>query len=633
MQMNRRDVLLGFAFLGAGFAVPALAEETGPRLKLRLLETSDIHTAVMDWDYYRAVPDISMGLVRTASLLRTARSEVTNSVLFDNGDLIQGNPLGDYLARPGGLPDGQLHPMVACLNALSVDAATLGNHEFNFGLPFLERSLKGATFPFVLANVDRADGSAFLPKTAVIERTFVDESGARQTLKIGLIGFTPPQIMAWDKGNLDGKLVVADIVETAQKHIPALRAKSDIVIALCHAGMTSAKRQLNEENAALHLAAVPGIDVIFTGHSHRVFPGPDYAHLEGGDIARGALDGVPAVMPGFWGSHLGVIDLDLVRTKDGWRAADFKAEARPIATRVEGKLTSTVPQDQAIKDLIAPVHEATKAWVETPVGTFAKPVDSFFVWTGLDTANAIVHAAQLAYGRKLVADAGLGDLPLLSAAAPFKVGYTPDAFIDIPAGPVALRSIANLYIFANLLVVVKVSGANVIDWLNTSARVFAQVAADATGPVALLDPRVPSYNFDVIAGLTYEIDLTQPVGRANRAVNVRYQDRPIDPKQMFLVVTNNYRSDGGGQFPGLDGSATVLRAPDLNRDAVLEWVRGQAEVTPPDIRPWRFAARSTKAEVEFETSVHAIERLAEVSGLKRVDGARPGYAKVRMTIG
>jgi len=642
MRPTRRDILGSVAWLTASAAAAraeaAEAAATGaPRLALRLLATSDLHMAVMDWDYYRARTDVTMGLARVASLIARARAERPNTLLFDNGDLLQGNPLGDFVARPGGLADGATHPIYRVMNAMGYDAATIGNHEFNFGLDFLERSLKGAGFPQVSANILRSDGSNFLPPTAVLERSLVDEAGIARVIRIGVIGFAPPQIMIWDKSRLEGRLRTDDIVAAAEKHLPALRANCDVVVALCHAGMSSAHREIGEENAALHLAAVPGIDVVVTGHSHRVFPGPDYATLAGADAVRGTLAGVPAVMPGFWGSHLGVIDLTLTRVGERWTIADFAAEARPIARRDGNTVVPLVEVDAKVAALIAPEHEATRAWVDQPAGRFAEPVHSYFVWTGLDRPSAVVNAAQLDYVRPLLAGTDLAGLPLLSTAAPFKTGYTPDAYIDIAAGPVALREVADLYVYPNTLVVVKVTGAVVREWLEHAARVFARLTPGAEEVQSLLEARVPSYNFDTFAGLTWTIDPSKPPrtdaeGRivtpsSGRIADLQWQGRPVAPDQPFLVVTNNYRADGGGHFPGLGSEAIVLRAPDGNRDVILRWVAARDAVQPPHDRPWRFAPLGRRTTVAFDGSPAARTKLAEVPGLREIESKRAGWAR------
>ena len=637
MRLTRRTILGSVAWLSASGAARATAPSEAAKVTLRLMATSDLHMAVMDWDYYRAKPDLSMGLARVASLVKAARAEVPNALLFDNGDLLQGNPLGDYVARPGGLAEGAVHPIYRVMNAMGYDAATIGNHEFNFGLEFLERALKGSAFPQVSANIRRADGSPFLPPSVLLERRVVDARGESHDLRIGVIGFAPPQIMIWDKSRLEGKITASDMVEAAERIVPELRTRCDVVVALCHAGMSAAKREVGEENAALHLASVAGIDAIVTGHSHRVFPGPDYATLPGADAVRGTLGSAAAVMPGFWGSHLGVIDLTLAREEGRWRVVDRVAAARPIAKREEGRTVALAENDPEIVRLIAPEHAATRAWMDQPAGRFAAPVHSYFVWAGFDRAGAIVNAAQLDYARPLIAGTEYADLPLLSAASPFKVGHTPDGFIDIAAGPVALRDVADLYVYPNTLVVVKVSGAIVREWLEHSARVFARITPGAEGPQALLEPRVPSYGFDVISGLTWAIDLSKPPrtdgeGRivtpgSGRIVDLLWQGRPVTADQSFLVVTNNYRADGGGKFPGLGSGAIVVRAPDGNRDVVLRWVGNREAVDVPAAQPWRFAPLGRRTTVAFDSGTAARGRIGDVAGLREIASTRDGYAR------
>lgn len=631
---SRRDFLGAAALLGASGLHPALAAT--PRLRLAILATSDLHMALTDWDYYKARPDPTTGLSRVATLIAAARKSFANTLLVDNGDLLQGNPLADQIAR-GGLADGSIHPAYRVMNALRYDAATLGNHEFNYGLDFLERALRGSAFPQVSANIRRADGSTFLPATAILARRFVDEAGTAHDLKIGVIGFAPPQIMIWDKSNLEGRLATDDVIEAAERHVPALRAACDVVVALCHGGVGGGPRRTGEENAGLHLAEVPGIDVVVTGHSHRVLPGPDFSGQSGVDAVKGTLAGKPAVMPGFWGSHLGIVDLGLVRDGDRWRIADFACEARPIARRDGQKTIALVEPDAEVERLVRPEHEATRTHVDQPAGRFARSIDSYFVWTGRDPATTLVNRAQTDYARRLLVGTEYEKLPLLSAMAPFRAGYTPDSWIDIPAGPVALRQVADLYAYSNTLVVVKVTGALLREWLEHAARVFARIVPGAAEVQSLLEPKIPSYNFDVISGLTWTIDVSRPPrtdaqGRivtpeGGRISDLKHEGRPIDEAAEFLVVTNNYRADGGGGFPGMGGDRVVLRAPDGNRDVVLKWVMEQGQVTVPDERPWRFAALGKPTTVAFDGAPQARTRLAEAPELREIAAVREGWAR------
>ena len=642
--LTRREwVRKAGAFAALAAAAPAKASEPAVSLSLRLLETSDLHMFVLDWDYYGAKPDETVGFVKTASLIEAARAERANTLLFDNGDFLQGNPLGDWAAAGEPPSDEHPHPIVKLMRELRYDAAGLGNHEFNYGLPFLEASLARSPFPFVCANITRTNGVSFLPPTAVLERKFRDAAGGEQILRIGVIGFVPPQILVWDKSRLEGRIETSDIVAAARRYVPDLRARCDVLVALCHAGISAAPYVEGMENAALHLAAVPGIDVIFTGHSHRVFPGKDYQGLAGVDAVAGRLAGVPAVMPGFWGSHLGIVDLDLKREDGAWRVEKATCEARPIYKRDAGKVVTLVGNDKAVETGIAPAHQATLAWVERKVGELASPVHSYFVWAGYDPASALVNAAQVEYARPLLKGTRGEGLPLLSFVAPYRAGYTPDSFIDLPAGAVPLREVADLYFYgSNTVAAVRVTGEQILEWLEYAARVFNQIDPSKSEPQALIDKHFPSYNFDIMSGVAYRIDPTQPprydsAGKLNasarRIVDLTFEGSPIDLKREFVVVGNNYRLDGGGGFPSLKGAENVLRAPDPNRDAVLAYFRMHEKVSAPNAGPWRFVGQPGAPTVWFDTSRKAAERLADAPGVTALGDGEPGYLRVGIKLG
>ncbi len=619
------------------------------RVRLRLLETSDLHMFVHDYDYYQDRQDNTVGLAKVATLITTARAEAVNSLLFDNGDIIQGNPLGDYMALSGHLSAAHGHPMIRAMNRLGFDAATIGNHEFNYGLEFLDTVLGGAAFPFVCANIETAAGASFLPPTTVLERDLVDEDGTMHRLRIGVIGLVTPQIMIWDKARLEGRITAGDIVDAAARHVPALRRRCDLVLALCHAGISDAPRRGGEENAALHLAAVPGIDAIFAGHAHRVFPGPDYATLAGVDCARGTLGGVPAVMPGFWGSHLGMIDLMLehdaasAAATPAWRVTDFHVEVRPIYRRAGRDALPLAVADPAVLADVTPEHQATLRWMEQPVGRSTVPINTFFSLLGNDAALTLVNDAQAWYARPLLAATGHADLPLLSAASPFKAGGTgPDSFVDIPAGPLDMKDMANLYMFANTICALKVSGIELHEWLERSCAVFNQIDPADPNPQELAAPRAASYLFDTIAGLTYEIDLSQPARYdrdgvlvrpdACRIVALAHQGRAVLPQDSFIVVTNNYRADGGGAFPGTGGGHLVLQAPDLNRDVIVRYVMQHPEVTPVPTPIWRFRPLGHRVTLAFNGTAETERHLSRQPGVTRLGDGTGGFIRYGLSL-
>lgn len=638
MILPRRHVVAG----GLATAMAARPAAAAGRVKLRLLETSDLHMYARDFDYYHDRTDPTVGLSKVAGLIGIARKEATNTLLFDNGDIIQGSPLGDYIARPGGLRPGAAHPFLKAMGALRYDAATLGNHEFNFGLPFLEQSLRAAPFPFVCANLKRVSGKSFIPPYRVLTRAMHAEDGTAHTLRIGVIGFVPPQIMVWDKTKLTGHVTTDDIVETAEQMVPALRKQCDILIALSHAGISAAPRAHGAENASLYLAKVPGIDVIFNGHSHRVFPSPDYAGLQDVDAVRGTLAGIPAVMPGYWGSHLGKIDLVLEQAGASWKIADFKAEAQPIYRRDGATVVSLAQPDKKIESAIQPEHEATRAWVGRPVGRITGRLTSYLALVGDNAVMDLINRAQIDYTRPLLAGTPHAGLTILSAAAPFKSGgLAPDNYTDIAAGPVALRDVADIYIYPNTLAAVRITGATVVEWLESASNVFLQADPALRTAQPLIDKKFPGYNFDTISGLTWEIDLTQPRrymgGKlvnpdSHRIRDVRFEGQPLDMAREFVVVTNNYRADGGGGFPGLGGDTVILRAPDANRDSLVRYFERNKDVAVPSIPSWRFAKQAEPLVLRFDTAPAAKDLLAGRPDLTWVGPSERGWDLFELTV-
>jgi 2',3'-cyclic-nucleotide 2'-phosphodiesterase/3'-nucleotidase len=346
-------------------------------------------------------------------------------------------------------------------------------------------------------------------------------------------------------------------------------------------------------------------------------------------------------MPGFWGSHLGIIDLMLEQQAGRWRINNFHVEARPIYQRDGGKILALAEPDTQIAAVFAKAHVQTREWVNEPIGETQTPIHSYFVWAGIDRPTELINKAQLDYGRSLLQGTALSALPLLSAAAPFRVGYTPDAYIDLKAGPIAIRDAANMYIYSNTVSIVRVNGAVLKEWLEHSARVFHRIDPELQDAQALLDPRVATYNFDVIAGLEYEIDLSQPqrtdasgrvaMAQAHRIKNLLHAGRQVDPEQDFLVVTNNYRAGGGGRFPFLDGRNIVLNDATTNRDALIEFIRKSSKLSVISETPWKFSFGGS-CKVWFDSAVSSRVHMAESPKLSLRGPGREGYLRYELQL-
>lgn len=614
-------------------------------IHLRLIGTSDLHTNIFPYDYYRDRPDPTVGLAMTAALIAAARAEAVNTILLDNGDVIQGTPLGDYAANVFERDRNAIHPMIAAMNELDYAAGTLGNHEFNYGLDLLDNAVRSANFPLVNCNVLKPGGEFYFKPWIILERSLTDEAGAPQPLKIGIIGFVTPQIVQWDKSHVSGRALTTGIVEAARKYVPTLRQLgADLVIALCHSGISRKQPMPGDENAALALAQVGGIDAILTGHQHLLLPGTDFEGIDGVDAARGALNGIPSFMPGFWGSHLGVIDLNLTKGDQAWRLARSSVAVRPIYTRNGESLEPTVEPDKRLLDVARSAHEATLAYVRSPVGEIASPINSYFALVADDPAVQIVNSAQMWYAKGLAETVpALAGLPILSAAAPFKCGGRggPDYYTDVAAGPVAIKNVADLYVYPNGLWVVKISGATVAEWLERSVSLFLRIDPKSRAPQPLLDAAFASYNFDVIDGVSYAVDVTEPArydtegqlvhSDSRRIVDLKFGGEPIDPKQDFLVVTNSYRASGGGTFPGCDGSTVVFEAPDIIRDILVRYIVETGHVDPKSDGNWRFLPWPAEATVTFLTSPAAATAPPPAGVAVALLGPAPGgFAKYRI---
>ncbi len=613
---------------------------TAARLSLRLIATSDLHACLLPYDYCANRPVIGRSLSDISRQIALARAEVPNSLLFDNGDFLQGNPLADYVATAR--RRRRAHPVITAFNTLGYDAVTLGNHEFNYGLRFLRSALSQAQFPVVSANIATKLGKSpsrdetFVPPFTILTRRVTDQEGCLHTLRIGVIGFAPPQIEVWDRDHLQGQIRMRDIIASAKAWLPRLRALgADVIVALAHSGIGALEAEDGMENAATALAALPEVDAVIAGHCHLTFPGPGIAGRPGVDPVRGLLAGKPAVMPGHSGSHVGVIDLALTRTKHGKRrwvvaAAETQVGLRPsLAPAVPASsLTASVlphPSLLPLRHAIAKDHRATLAWSRRIVGQTQVNLGTHFATCAPNAALDLIAAAKADYARLALEGTAWADLPLLASAAPFRAGGRGGAanFTDIPAGPVRMRNLSDLYIFPNMLVVLSLTGAQVADWLEQSAALYHQIQPGDTD-AALHDVAVPSFTFEAIPGLAYAIDLSQPArfdpeGRlinrhANRIVGLTRNGKRVDPDERLLLVTNNHRASLATSGPGEDKPALVLADGALMQTVLANYIRRQGVVGTPPQRNWHFLPMPGTT-VRIATGVGAEAYLHDIAGL------------------
>ncbi|KLR74447.1 2', 3'-cyclic nucleotide 2'-phosphodiesterase [Geobacillus sp. T6] len=650
------SVVLALGLLAPAVLPTAAGAEDRDVVKLRILETTDVHMNLVNYDYFKDSPTNEFGLSKTARLIEQARAEQPNTLLFDNGDLIQGTPLGDYVAKVKPLQDGEVHPAVKLLHLLKYDAATVGNHEFNYGLDFLNEVYDDAKLPIVNANVYRDDHDQnpdndvnYFTPYQILAKEVVDEDGEKHTLKIGVIGFVPPQIMDWDKANLQGKVIAKDIVQSAQKYIPKMKAEgADLIVVLSHSGIETGGNSPNMENASYYLTQIPGVDAVLTGHQHKKFPAlpgttPDFPDGNGINNETGTINGVPVTMPGAWGDTLGVIDLTVEQIDGKWKVTQAKAQLRPVYDKATK--TPLVDSDPAVEQAIQAEHEATIQYVRSPVGKTTSPINSYFALIKDDPSVQIVTNAQKWYVEKMLKGTKYEGLPVLSAGAPFKAGGRGGAsyYTDIPAGEIAIKNVADLYLYPNTVYALKITGAELKEWLEWSAGQFNQIDPNKTDVQPLVNNDFPTYNFDIIDGVMYEIDVTEPAKydknqnvinpNANRIKNLKFEGKPVTPNMEFIVATNNYRATTNRIInPG--GKKTILAAPDENRQVIIDYIRENGTINPSADGNWRFAPVKGKAPVTvtFESSPEAQKYLPQDGSIRYVAALPSGFAQYEFAL-
>ncbi|SDL74327.1 bifunctional 2',3'-cyclic-nucleotide 2'-phosphodiesterase/3'-nucleotidase [Romboutsia lituseburensis] len=612
-----------------------------PTVDFRIMATTDLHANIMDHDYYTDTPNQNLGISKIATLIKDAKAEIDkngngndkidNALLVDNGDTIQGNPLATVYAMNSETKTkpGEKYPAYEALDILEYDAGTLGNHEFNYGLDFLKQITDKSVMKtdIINANVLNTDGTnAFNPYKVVTEEV-VDSNGNKQTIKVGITGFVPPQILNWDKQNLEGKVKVEDIKTAADKVTKTLKEKEgvDIVVALAHSGTGDDDKHVeNSENAAYQLTKVDGIDVVVAGHSH--------------STAIAQKNGVQLVQPSNWGKELGVVDLKLTQKDGKWGVVDEESsvERRNVDGKVYGTAKDPIRVGKAaVNDTritesasLKAAHEATVKYVNSGVGKTTKDLNSFFSLVADNASVELVANSQKSYVEKIMKQGQTElqpykDLEVLSAAAPFKAGgrefNDPTNFVDIKAGDLKIKDLSNLYIYDNTLTVVKLNGEQIKEWLEMCAGMFNTIDPNSKTEQELFNHNYRSYNFDSIEGLTYEIDVTKPAkydkdgktvnANTSRITNLKFKGKDLDPKQEFLVATNNYR--GSGTFPGVRDGQRVYESAYENRETIVDYIKEQGAITPSVDNNWKIKSVDSDAKVVFTSHENGKNYLSE----------------------
>ncbi|BAL86510.1 putative 2',3'-cyclic-nucleotide 2'-phosphodiesterase [Actinoplanes missouriensis 431] len=580
--VSRRSVLAASAATVAAPLVFSEAAQAGghkpsaPKsYRLTVLGTSDTHGNVYNWDYYKdAEYDDSahndIGVAKLAALVTKLRKEATGPVLvLDAGDTIQGTPLATYYAKQEPITaTGEKHPMARAMNVLDYDAVTLGNHEFNYGLPLLNLWIRQLGFPALAANAIsvKTGKPAFTPY--IIKKVSLGRHAP--TLRVGILGLTNPGSTIWDRANVEGKIKFTDMIASAAKWVPIMRARgADVVLISAHggdSGTSSYGDELPNENpTALIAEQVPGIDAILFGHAHREVPQRFVTNLKTGKQ-------VLLSEPSKWGQRLTKMDFDIVRDRGRWT----------ITTSAATMLnTNTVEADPKVLAVVRKQHEKTVAYVNQVVATSTETLSAESSRYEDTPILDYINKVQTDTVTAALAGTSYASLPVLSIAAPFSRTAV------FPQGDVKIKDVAGLYIYDNTLEAVVLTGLEVKAYLEYSAKYFVTLAPDApVNTETISDPSVPDYNYDVISGVDYDIDISKPVGSRITRLQIAGVDVAADAQ--FVVAVNNYRRSGGGSFPGIV-KTQVYNAQQEIRQLLIDWAQAKGSINPADffVKNWQ----------------------------------------------
>jgi len=549
-MLHRRSLLralaAGLTFVAAGSCVSAPLLQAPETLDLVVAATTDVHGYIRGWDYYTGVSDTLRGLTRAATIIDSLRRYSSPTpVVVDAGDVLQGTPLAYVAAR---IDTTMPHPVILAMNAVQYDAAVIGNHEFNYGVATLDRAVRQADFPFLAANVYTPDGRQPYRPWAV---------STRRNVKIAIVGATTPGSNLWDRDNLSGRLVVRDIVPDVRTAVRDARdAGASVVIVLLHSGLDepssydTVSTNVGSENVAARVAReVRGIDLIVYGHSHK-------------EMRDTVIAGTLLMQPKNWATSVAVAHLGLERVNNRWRVRTKRSTVVQSARHVESPRVIAA---------VAEGHRAAIAYANTTIGTtsVAWRADSARV---VDTPliDFILETEREASGAQLASTAA----------------FSLDA--SLAPGPITVARLAALYPYDNTLRAVKITGEQLRAYLEQSARYFkpnAQGSAD-------IDPAIPGFNYDIVKGVDYTIDVSRPIGE--RITQLSFDGRPVAPTDTFTMALNNYRQTGGGGFAMLRGAPVVYDKQLEIRQLLIDEVKRKGTLVPVDyFHPnWRIVPQS-----------------------------------------
>lgn len=593
---------------------------------------------VSGWDFARGKHIPNIGLAGLAHRIEALRSDAPLSIYVDNGDFSQGTLFADWHVTEWRFGRSHPHPMLTALKSLDCDAIGLGNHEFDYGMEYLLALCEQSEIPIHCSNLQDLQTGAPPPSvhySTMVERRTIDADGNDIPIRIGLLSVLPPQTEIWNRPALAGRYTLRPMEQVLREGVITLKAAgADLVIGLCHSGVANEAHPSVAENQVVRFARIEGLDALVAGHSHGVFPSDVHESLEKADLASGTIYGKPVVMPGSMGSHLGQIDLTLRHSLDtGWQV---------LAGRGQLHLSEALPDTEggwSLPASISALQQQCEIWAEKPMGHTQIAIQNHFDHVKTGSASPLLGKVMIHEIGSLAEKAGVADIPMLAAVAPLNGGSLlgHEVSIDIAPGPIRRADAAMLFPFPDRVCAIMTDGEGLYRWLERAAASYAQLVP-AEQDQDLLGPNWIGHHFDIIYGLNYCFDLSQPAvfdgSERSRVTNVYWQGKPLDPSQKFLLVTSEYRANGSGDYPGSGPDSIFLTSELTCSEALEKYLSETGEITDVDDDPifelCDIDGASVLLEIETKGSMLPPPNL---EGLQRIDDASSSSVRYRLTFG
>ena len=612
-------------------AAPAGRGEGCDLAQLRLIATSDLHGQLLSYDYFANRNMFGTGLAQIACLIEAARAGAPQSLLLDNGDFLQGSALVE--PPPAGRRNKRgINAAITAFNTMRYDAVSLGNHEFDFGLKHLASALQGADFPLLSANLVTKLGATppedqgVVPPYALLRRELTTASGEVYPITIGILGLSPPETIRWNQRHLSARLRSRPMEEAAEAFVPLMRQKgADLVICLAHTGVPQPGRSPHSEALAGRIAAIDGVDAVIAGHTHLFWPDP--RAQQGAEGGYGHIGGKPVVQPGQQGNALGLIDLWLRRKGEGWEPARSEVRMIEATEAVAAKPARALRlAAEPLRQALAADHRAALSSMRIALGESQVPLHSWFALVAESDALRLVAAAKTEHVTRRLAEKGQLDAPVIACVNAFRCGGRggPRNYTAIPAGPLTMRNVYDIYPFANTVTAEEISGLELLLLLERGQAHYRQITPGLPDQ-PLTDESVPGFSLPFITGVSYQVDLSRPALSApgsgpvctsalmageGRIRGLSHQGRPVRSGDRFILAGNSYRSAHG------PGAASPLLLDEGKRcsDVIASYIRNAGQGGGSG-EGWSFMPLPGSS-VLFETGQGALAHLGAVAHLR-----------------